>query len=60
LNIHEFQSQNILKKFGINVPRQGVASSVEEARKVAEVLGMSWRHVVLRDWHALIGGCGDA
>lgn len=29
----------MLKKHGVNVPRQGVAETVEEARKVAEVLG---------------------
>jgi len=29
----------LLKKHGVNVPRQGVAETVEEARKVAEVLG---------------------
>ena len=39
LNIQEYQSQQLLQKFGINVPRQGVASTKQEAESVAKSLG---------------------
>ena len=38
MNIHEFQAKHILAKYGVPVPRGNVASSVEEATKVAEGL----------------------
>jgi len=38
LNIQEYQSQQLLQKFGINVPRQGVASTKQEAESVAKSL----------------------
>jgi succinyl-CoA synthetase beta subunit len=39
MNIHEYQAKSLLKKFGVAVPRGGVAYTPEEARKVAEELG---------------------
>jgi len=39
MNIHEYQAKEILKRFGIDVPRGGVATSPEEAESVARFLG---------------------
>ena len=39
MNIHEYQAKQVLKKFGVPVPRGGVAFSADEAVKVAEELG---------------------
>jgi len=39
MNIHEYQAKGLLKKYGVAVPRGGVAYTPEEARKVAEELG---------------------
>jgi len=55
MNIHEYQAKGLLKRFGVAVPRGGVAYTAEEARKVAEELGGSlW--VVKSQIHA--GGRG--
>jgi succinyl-CoA synthetase beta subunit len=39
MNIHEFQAKEILKRFGVAVPRGIVASNPEEAKKAALELG---------------------
>ena len=39
MNIHEFQAKEILKRFGVAVPRSIVASTPEEAKKAAQALG---------------------
>ena len=39
MNIHEYQAKSLLKKFGVAVPRGGVAYTPQEAQKVAEGLG---------------------
>jgi succinyl-CoA synthetase beta subunit len=39
MNIHEFQAKEILKRFGVPVPRGTVASTPEEAKKAATELG---------------------
>jgi succinyl-CoA synthetase beta subunit len=39
MKIHEYQGKEILKKFGVTVPRGKPAFSVDEAVKVAEELG---------------------
>ena len=39
MNIHEFQAKEILKRFGVAVPRSIVASTPEEAKKAALELG---------------------
>jgi succinyl-CoA synthetase beta subunit len=39
MNIHEFQAKEILKRFGVAVPRGIVATTREEAKKAAEDLG---------------------
>jgi succinyl-CoA synthetase beta subunit len=39
MNIHEYQAKQLLAKFGVAVPRGGVAYTPEEAEKVANDLG---------------------
>ena len=39
MKIHEYQAKEILREYGVPVPRGGVASTKEEARKIAEELG---------------------
>lgn len=39
MNIHEYQAKALLSKFGVNVPRGGVAYTPAEAVAVAEKLG---------------------
>lgn len=38
MNIHEYQGKDILRKFGVSVPKGIVAFSAEEARQAAEQL----------------------
>ena len=57
MNIHEYQAKALLKRFGVAVPRGGVAYTAEEAEKVARELGGPvW--VVKAQIHA--GGRGKA
>ncbi len=57
MNIHEYQAKELLRRYGVNVPRGGAAFTVEEAEKVAKDLGGSvW--VVKSQIHA--GGRGKA
>ena len=56
MKIHEYQAKEILKKFGVAVPRGKVAFTPEEARKIAEDLG--GKVVVKAQIHA--GGRGKA
>ena len=39
MNIHEYQAKSLLAKFGVPVPRGGVAYKFEEAENVARELG---------------------
>src|SRR5260221_11172430 len=39
MNIHEYQAKALLSKFGVAVPRGGVAYTVDEAVEVARGLG---------------------
>ena len=39
MNIHEYQAKDLLSKYGVAVPRGGVAYTSDEAVKVAEELG---------------------
>jgi succinyl-CoA synthetase beta subunit len=39
MNIHEYQAKELMKKFGINVPRGQVAFTVDEAVAAAKTLG---------------------
>ena len=55
MNIHEYQAKGLLAKYGVTVPRGGVAYTVEEAESTAKDLGGSvW--VVKAQIHA--GGRG--
>jgi len=57
MNIHEYQAKALLKRFGVAVPRGGVAYTADEAEKVAKELGGPvW--VVKAQIHA--GGRGKA
>src|SRR5215510_4531343 len=55
MKIHEYQGKEILRAYGIPVPRGAVASSPQAARRVAETLGGN-RWVVKAQIHA--GGRG--
>ncbi len=46
MKIHEFQAKEILKSYGVPVPKGGVAETPEEVRKIAEGLGN--RPIVLK------------
>ena len=39
MNIHEYQAKELLRKFGVAVPRGGVAYTADEAAAVANELG---------------------
>ena len=39
MKIHEYQAKEILKSYGVPVPRGGLAKSAEEAGKIAAELG---------------------
>jgi succinyl-CoA synthetase beta subunit len=39
MNIHEYQAKSLLAKYGVSVPRGGVAYTPQEAEKVAAELG---------------------
>ena len=39
MNIHEYQAKELLRKFGVAVPKGGIAYTADEAVKVAEELG---------------------
>ncbi|GAG43988.1 unnamed protein product, partial [marine sediment metagenome] len=39
MKIHEYQAKEILAKYGVPVPRGGVASTPAEAKKIAAELG---------------------
>jgi succinyl-CoA synthetase beta subunit len=39
MNIHEYQAKSLLKRYGVAVPRGGVAYTAQEAEKVAKELG---------------------
>ena len=57
MNIHEYQAKSLLAKYGVPVPKGGVAYTADEAEKVAKDLGGPvW--VVKAQIHA--GGRGKA
>lgn len=57
MNLHEYQAKKILKDYGIPIPPFGVASSVAEAKRVAEELHLT-QAVLKIQVHA--GGRGKA
>lgn len=46
MNIHEYQAKNLLKKYGVAVPRGGVAFTPEEAVNVANALALDLKEPV--------------
>lgn len=57
MNIHEYQAKQLLKAYGIAVPEGGVASTPNEARKIAVKLGPG-KCVIKAQVHS--GGRGKA
>jgi succinyl-CoA synthetase beta subunit len=57
MNIHEYQAKQLLKAYGIAVPEGGVASTPNEARKIAMKLGPG-KCVIKAQVHS--GGRGKA
>src|SRR5471030_1059807 len=57
MNLHEYQAKQLLAEYGLPVPNGEVASSVEEARIIADKLSNK-RWVVKAQVHA--GGRGKA
>ena len=57
MNLHEYQAKKILKKYGVLIPKFGIASSVEEAKKIAHKLKLE-EAVIKIQVHA--GGRGKA
>lgn len=45
LNLHEYQSANIMREHGVNTPKGGVATTPEEAEKVCNTIECSHTHV---------------
>ncbi len=39
MNIHEYQAKQLLGKYGVSIPKGGLAYTVSEAEKIAEELG---------------------
>ncbi|MEO0079517.1 MAG: ADP-forming succinate--CoA ligase subunit beta [candidate division WOR-3 bacterium] len=56
MKIHEFQAKEIFARAGIPVPREKVATTLEEARMIAQELGLP---VVVKA-QVLVGGRGKA
>src|SRR5262245_57108435 len=56
MKIHEFQAKQVFSRFGVAVPKGGVATTPEEAARVAQ--GLGGRAVVKAQIHA--GGRGKA
>lgn len=56
LNLHEYQSQQLLSKYGIQVPKSKPAKTAEEAKKAAEEIGKG-KPVVIKA-QVLAGGRG--
>src|SRR5580692_4071408 len=46
MNIHEYQAKSFLKKYGVTVPRGGVAFSIGEAKDVARALSLDLKEPV--------------
>src|ERR1700744_1884328 len=46
MNIHEYQAKSLLKKYGVAVPRGGVAFTVNEAVDVARALSLDLKEPV--------------
>lgn len=56
MKLHEYQSKRLFSEFGIPIPKGDIASTPEEARRIAEELG---RPTVVKS-QVLVGGRGKA
>lgn len=56
MKLHEYQSKQILSRYGIQIPRGRVALTAKEAKQIAEELGVD---VIIKS-QVLIGGRGKA
>ena len=56
MKLHEYQSKRIFAEYGVPIPQGEVASTPEEARKIAKELG---GRVVIKS-QVLVGGRGKA
>ncbi len=56
MKLHEYQSKDLLAKFGVPVPEGEVTNDYSEAKSIAEQLG---GHVVVKA-QVLMGGRGKA
>ncbi|MCS6907837.1 MAG: ADP-forming succinate--CoA ligase subunit beta [Anaerolineales bacterium] len=56
MKLHEYQSKQIFSRYGIPIPRGKVASTAQEARQIAEELGV----MVVVKAQVLVGGRGKA
>ena len=57
MNLHEYQAKEILRKYGVSIPQFGVASTLEEAKNIAQKLKLK-EAVIKIQVHA--GGRGKA
>jgi len=56
MRLHEYEAEEIFSKYGINIPLGGLSKTHQEAKKIAESIGMP---VVLKS-QVLVGGRGKA
>ncbi len=56
MKLHEYQSKRIFEKFGVPIPKGDIASTPEEAKKIAKDLG----GMVVVKSQVLVGGRGKA
>ena len=56
MRLHEYEAEEIFSKYGINIPLGGVAKTSQEAKQIAEGIGVP---VVLKS-QVLVGGRGKA
>jgi succinyl-CoA synthetase beta subunit len=56
MKLHEYQAKKLFDKYGIPIPRGGVANTASEAKQIAEELG---ERVVIKS-QVLVGGRGKA
>lgn len=56
MRLHEYEAEEIFSKYGINIPLGGLAKTPQEAKQIAESIGVP---VVLKS-QVLVGGRGKA
>ena len=59
MKIHEYQAKEIFRRFGVPTPRGEMVTSAEDARKVAQKLGVPVV-AVLVSWRLKFSGWGRA